>query len=83
MDAKKRNALPSSKFAMPESRKYPVNDRAHAANAKSRASQQEKAGNISESTKEKIDAAADRVLKPEGSKPSHGTSEGKGHWSGH
>ena len=58
-----RNALPTGKFALPAERKYPIPNKSHAANAKARASQQEKAGNISESTKEKIDAAANRVLR--------------------
>lgn len=39
-----------------------MNDGAHAANAKARASQMEKAGKLSESAKEKIDAKANRVL---------------------
>ncbi len=38
-------------------------DASHAANAKARASQQEAAGNISASTKSKIDAKANKVLK--------------------
>ena len=38
LTTKQRNALPDSAFAGPN-RSYPVNDRAHAANAKSRASQ--------------------------------------------
>lgn len=38
LKAKTRNALPASDFAIPEKRKYPIEDRSHAANAKSRAS---------------------------------------------
>lgn len=37
LNAKKRNALPNSAFALPRQRKYPINDRSHAANAESRA----------------------------------------------
>lgn len=59
---KQRKALPSSEFALPESRKYPVDTRGRAANAKARASQMEKKGKISESTKEKIFAKANKVL---------------------
>ena len=62
MDTSKRNSLPSYKFALPSQRKYPINDPAHAANAKARASQQEKAGNISELTKNEIFAKANKVL---------------------
>jgi hypothetical protein len=57
-----RNKLPSSKFGEPKSRKYPMPDRSHAANAKARASQQEKKGNISKSTENKIDNKANKVL---------------------
>ncbi len=38
LNAKKRNALKSSTFAVPSERKFPINDRSHAANAKARAS---------------------------------------------
>ena len=62
LNAKKRNALPTSEFALPKNRKYPVDTRARAANAKSRASQMEKKGKLSESAKEKIDAKANKVL---------------------
>lgn len=61
LTAKQRKKLPASEFAGPD-RSYPVNDRAHAANAKARASQMEKAGKLSESSKEKIDRKADKVL---------------------
>jgi hypothetical protein len=57
-----RKKLKSSQFALPESRKYPVNDRAHAANAKARAQQQFDKGSISKSTLSKIDAKANKVL---------------------
>jgi hypothetical protein len=59
---KKRKALPSMKFGMPAERKYPIPDKSHAANAKARASQQEKKGNLSAAQKATIDAKADRVL---------------------
>lgn len=56
-----RKALPKSDFAGP-GRSYPVNDRAHAANAKARASQMVKAGKLAPSTAAKIKAKANRVL---------------------
>jgi hypothetical protein len=62
LSAKTRNALPASKFAEPGLRKYPVPDKAHAANAKARASQQEAKGNLSAASMVKIDAKANRVL---------------------
>ena len=74
LNAAKRNALPDSAFAGPD-RSYPVNDKAHARNALARASQEEKAGNISASTETKIASKAHKVL---GS-----SSDGKGHWTKH
>lgn len=57
----KRNDLPKTKFAGP-GRSYPIEDKAHAANAKARATQMEKAGKLSPSAKAKIDAKANKVL---------------------
>ena len=62
LTAKERQNIPSSEFGLPGSRKYPMPDKSHAANAKARASQQEKAGRISKATEQKIDAKATRVL---------------------
>ena len=44
---KKRDKLPDSKFGLPDEHKYPMPDKSHARNAKARASQQEKKGNLS------------------------------------
>ncbi len=63
LTAKQRNALPTSKFALPADRKYPVDTPSRAANAKARATQAVKAGRMSKSTEAKIDAKANRVLK--------------------
>jgi hypothetical protein len=57
-----RKHMPKSQFALPGSRKYPIQDKAHAANAKARAQQQYNAGKISKSTLGRVDAAANRVL---------------------
>ena len=62
LNEKKRDKLPDSKFGLPEEHKYPMPDKSHARNAKARASQQEKKGNLSEAKKEKIDRKADRIL---------------------
>jgi hypothetical protein len=62
LKAKTRNKLPKSEFGMPGERKYPMPDKSHARNAKARASEMANKGKISESTKAKIDAKADRVL---------------------
>jgi hypothetical protein len=62
LTAKKRDAEPKSDFGLPEERKYPMPDKAHARNAKARASQQKKKGNLTASEKTKIDRKADRIL---------------------
>ena len=62
LTTKGRKALPKSAFAGP-GRSYPVEDRAHAANAKARATQAVKAGRMSSSEASKIKAKANKVLK--------------------
>jgi len=57
-----RKALPSGDFGEPGKRAYPMPDKAHARNAKARASQAVNAGRMSKSTEAKIDAKADRKL---------------------
>ncbi|MDO6414278.1 hypothetical protein Q4F19_07775 [Sphingomonas sp. BIUV-7] len=58
-----RDKLPPSKFAEPDKRAYPIEDTAHAKNAKARASQAAKAGRISKAEEKKIDTKADTVIK--------------------
>ncbi|QDJ44985.1 hypothetical protein [Bordetella hinzii] len=62
LTAKQRNKLPKKVFGLPGSEKYPMPDKSHARNAKARASQMEKAGKLSSSSKAKIDAKANKVL---------------------
>lgn len=57
-----RKSLPKSSFGLPGQRKYPMPDKAHAANAKARATQQENRGNITPSQKASIDAKANKKL---------------------
>lgn len=71
LTSKARKALPSSSFAGP-GRSYPIPDKAHAANAKARATQQVAAGNLSPSTAATIKAKANAKL---------GTSSGKDHYA--
>ena len=68
LTTKKRNALPKSDFGMPGSKKYPMPDKSHAANAKARATQQVKKGNLSAASKTKIDDKANRILGKKGKK---------------
>jgi hypothetical protein len=58
----KRKKLPKADFGLPGEKKYPMPDRAHAGNAKARASQMEAKGKLSESSKAKIDAKANKIL---------------------
>ena len=41
LSTRKRNSLSKTQFGLPEERKYPMPDKAHARNAKARAAQQE------------------------------------------
>jgi len=62
LTAKSRNTIPKKEFGLPGERKYPMPDKAHAVAAKSRATQMVSAGKLSESSKDKIDAKANKVL---------------------
>ena len=69
---KQREKLPAKEFGLPEkartkaqkkeSGNYPMPDEAHARNAKSRAAQQRKAGNLTKEEQERIDRKADKML---------------------
>ena len=72
LDAEDREDIPTKDFGLPEkartkeakkdSGNYPMPDKAHARNAKSRAAQQQKAGNLTKNEKERIDRKADKIL---------------------
>ena len=62
LSTRARNKLPASKFAEPKKRAYPIEDKAHARNAKARASQAVHAGRMSKAEERKIDKKADAVL---------------------
>lgn len=62
LNAAKRKRIPSSKFGLPGSRKYPMPDRSHAANAKARATQMVKRGKLSAASAARIRAKANRIL---------------------
>ena len=62
LSEKARDKLPAKDFAEPEKRAYPIEDKAHARNAKARASQQVKAGKMSKAEQTRIDNKADKVL---------------------
>jgi hypothetical protein len=62
LKAASRDRMADRNFGLSAERKYPMPDKSHAANAKARASQQEKKGNITPAEKAKIDRKADRIL---------------------
>ncbi len=62
LSTKKRDSLPASDFGLPSEHKYPMPDKSHARNAKARASQEMRKGDLTKVEKEKIDRKADRIL---------------------
>ena len=62
LTTEKRKKIPKGEFGLPGKRAYPMEDKAHARNAKARASEMEHKGKLSAGSKAKIDAKADRVL---------------------
>ena len=73
MTARRRARTPSKKFGLPEKARstqakketgnYPMPDKAHARNAKARASKQLKSGRLTKAEKKRIDRKADKILK--------------------
>jgi hypothetical protein len=72
LTAKQREKLPAKDFGLPEkaltkdakkeSGNYPMPDKKHARNAKARAAQQQKAGNLTKKEQARIDRKADKKL---------------------
>ena len=62
LNTRARDKLPAKDFAEPNKRAYPIEDKAHAGNAKARASQAVKAGRMSNAEEARIDKKADAVL---------------------
>lgn len=62
LTTEKRNNLSKSTFGLPGSKKYPMPDKSHAANAKARATQMVKKGKLSSASASKIKAKANKVL---------------------
>lgn len=63
LSADDRNKLSAKDFAEPEKRAYPIEDKAHARNAKARAGQATNSGRMSRAEQDAIDRKADAVLK--------------------
>ena len=62
LTAEKRKSLPKSDFGLPGQKAYPMPDKAHAANAKARASQMVAKGLLSANQQAEIDAKANKKL---------------------
>ena len=67
LTTKQRDKMPAKEFALPGGR-YPINDQAHAVNAKARATQMEAKGKLSAADKSKVDAKANSFLAKHGHK---------------
>ena len=65
LTSKARDALKPSQFAL-AGKKYPIEDAAHARNAKARAEQQYEKGELSAADKATIDRKADSKLRRKG-----------------
>ena len=59
----RRKKLPKSDFGLPGSRRFPMPDKSHAANAKARATQMVDRGLLSPSSAAKIKTKANKVLR--------------------
>lgn len=62
LKAARRKKLKASTFGLPGSRRYPMPDKSHAANAKARATQMVKRSKLSSGQAAKIRAKANRIL---------------------
>ena len=69
LTTKKRDDLPKKDFGEPGKKAYPMPDKAHARDAKARASEMGHKGKLSASEKAKIDAKADKMLGESKGKP--------------
>lgn len=63
LTAKRRKRLRKSQFALPSKRKYPIDTRARAANAKGRALQQKRKGRLTAAQYKTVVRRANAVLK--------------------
>ena len=66
LTTKQRDNLSKSQFGLPSERKYPMPNKSHARNAKARASEEFKKGNLTKSQKQRIDAKANKIIKGKG-----------------
>jgi len=72
LSAKDRARIPKAKMGLPKKGKYPMPDDEHAVNAKARATQQYKKGNLSSKQLHQIRAKANRILGHKSTGAHHG-----------
>jgi hypothetical protein len=77
LTTRKRKKLRSSVFGLPKSRRYPMPDAAHAANAKGRAKAALKKGQLTQAQYNQIVRKANQILRSCGIKPERGFAKGK------
>ncbi len=81
LTTERRKKMPKSQFGLPKEKgtagrgSYPMPDKAHARNAKARASQQYNKGNLTKAEKDQIDRKADRKLGEEKGEGRKGTKK--------
>lgn len=63
LTAKRRRRLKKNQYGLPGSRKYPVDTKARARSAKAYAAKEHKAGRLSKSSKDRINAKANKRLR--------------------
>ena len=66
LTTKARDKIPAAKFGLPKERAYPMPDRSHARDAKSRASEETAKGKLSRAQETTIDRKANRILGEKG-----------------
>lgn len=76
LTAAARNALPARDFALPKERKYPIENRSHAANAESRASGKPVAATVDAAVHRRYPDLGNKRPGPEHAKKLAGTLRG-------
>lgn len=62
LTAADRRRIPPSEYGLPKQKAYPIEDRGHAIDAKARATEEERRGDITPSQRDEIDHRADAML---------------------
>lgn len=76
LTSRQRKRLPSREFGLPRQRKYPMENRTHAIDAKARATEEFNRGRLTKTQWERITKKANRVMKRYGKKGMRGLADG-------